>query len=370
MLLGQVAEQLGNKRLLVVTEGLLQYIPFDALPTPDQRTVASAPPNSEKEDSTLLIATHEVVSLPSLSTLTAIRGEKRRRSSPDKIVAILADPVFSNADDRVQTANPGSVNASSDPGQNPNQPALRDFKIPTRGGAIRLAHSSDEADAIMEIVPRGKGMAAKGFDASRKTAMSSAVGEYQIVHFATHGFLNSEHPELSGIVLTMANPDGSKADGYLSLHDIYDMNLSADLTVLSACETGLGQDMKGEGLVGLTRGFMYAGSRSVVASLWKVDDRATAMLMANFYQGMLRDGLPPAAALRKAKQSIRQEKAWAAPYFWAGFVLQGEYKERIVVDSASSLRLGLAVSLVLVLISALMAFRSWRRRSNPRAPVL
>jgi hypothetical protein len=126
----------------------------------------------------------------------------------------------------------------------------------------------------------------------------------------------------------------------------------------------LGKDIKGEGLVGLTRGFMYAGSRSVVASLWKVDDRATAALMAHFYKAMLQDGMPPAAALRSAKETLRQQKAWSAPYFWAGFVLQGEYKERIVVDSKSWLRIGLAVSLALVLISSgLMILQRRRRRS-------
>ena len=158
-----------------------------------------------------------------------------------------------------------------------NQPVVRDFESRLRGGgAMRLVHASEEADAIFEAAPRGTGMVAKGFDARRETAMSSLVGEYKIVHFATHGFLNSEHPELSGIVLSMVNTDGNKTNGFMPLHDIYSLNLSADLVVLSACDTALGKDIKGEGLVGLTRGFMSAGSKSVVASLWKVDDRATA----------------------------------------------------------------------------------------------
>src|SRR6185436_6078725 len=101
----------------------------------------------------------------------------------------------------------------------------------------------------------------------------------------------------------------------------------------------------------LTRGFMYAGSRSVVTSLWKVDDRATAKLMKYFYESMLRDGMRPAAALRSAKQKIREEKAWSAPFFWAGFVLQGEYNERIVVGSDPSPRKGVVISVALVLIS-------------------
>jgi len=161
----------------------------------------------------------------------------------------------------------------------------------------------------------------------------------------------------------MVNQDGSKTNGFMPLHDIYNLDLSADLVVLSACDTALGKDIKGEGLVGLTRGFMSAGSRSVIASLWKVDDRATAVLMGDFYKSMLEDGLPPAAALRSAKQRLRQEKAWSAPYFWAGFVLQGDYNESIAVDRKSSLRIGWAVSLALVVISSgllILRSRRWR----------
>jgi CHAT domain-containing protein len=195
-------------------------------------------------------------------------------------------------------------------------------------------------------------MVARAFDANREAAMMPAVGRYQIVHFATHGFFNSEHPELSGIVLSMVKPDGTRINGFMALRDIYKLKLSAQLVVVSACDTALGKDIKGEGLVSLTRGFMYAGSQSVVTSLWKVDDRATAKLMKHFYEFMLRDGMTPAAALRAAKQKIRDEKAWNAPFFWAGFTLQGEYTERITTPSDPSPGMVLVASVVLVLISA------------------
>jgi CHAT domain-containing protein len=278
---------------------------------------------------------------------------------------VLADPVFSSNDDRVEKANSNSTVAFSASDQGSSQPALRDFEGLVRsGGSLRLMHASEEADAILAATPRGTGMVAKGFDASRETAMNSLIGQYQIVHFATHGFLNAEHPELSGMVLTMVNHDGSKTNGFMPLQDIYNLDLSADLVVLSACDTALGKDVKGEGLVGLTRGFMSAGSKSVVASLWRVDDRATAALMGEFYKLMLQDGMTPAAALRSAKQKIRQEKAWSAPYFWAGFVLQGEYKERIVVGGQSWFRMGLTGSLALVLITfGLMILQKLGRRS-------
>jgi CHAT domain-containing protein len=146
------------------------------------------------------------------------------------------------------------------------------------------------------------------------------------VHFATHGLLHSEHPELSGIVLSLVNENGQPVDGFLRLNEIYNMNLSADLVVLSACQTALGKEVKGEGLIGLTRGFMYAGSPRVVASLWKVDDVATAEFMKLFYQKMLQEKMRPAAALRAAKVEMRKQKRWSAPFYWAAFELQGEWR--------------------------------------------
>jgi CHAT domain-containing protein/Flp pilus assembly protein TadD len=368
MLLGPVVEKLGTRRLIVVPEGVLHFIPFDALPIPQAQWTERSPGASSvaiSKDLPPLIEAHEIVTLPSVSTLVAIRQEKPRPISGDKIVAVLADPVFSSNDDRVQKGN--QLPAIALAGSNSSQPALRYFERGARdGGAIRLLHASEEADAILAATPRGMAMVARGFDASRETAMSQLVGQHQIVHFATHGFFNTEHPELSGMILTMINPDGSKANGFMPLQDIYHLNLSSDLVVLSACDTALGKDIKGEGLVGLTHGFLSAGSKSVVASLWKVDDRATAVLMAEFYKSMLQDGLPPGAALRSAKQKIRQEKAWSAPYFWAGFILQGEYKEHVVVDRNSWLRKRLMISLALVLLlsTVTLLVQKRRRRSH------
>jgi CHAT domain-containing protein len=165
------------------------------------------------------------------------------------------------------------------------------------------------------------------FDASRATLISPELSQYRILHLATHGLLNSAHPELSGVVFSLFDRQGKPQDGFLRLHEIYNLKLSADLVVLSACQTGLGQEIRGEGLVGLTRGFMYAGAQRVVASLWKVDDRATAELMKRFYSGMLGDqSLRPAAALRAAQTAMWRTKGWESPYYWAAFVLQGDWK--------------------------------------------
>ena len=179
---------------------------------------------------------------------------------------------------------------------------------------------------ILASVPRASGMKALDFRATRETATSAELGQYRIVHFATHGLLNGEHPELSGIVLSLVDEQGRDRDGFLRLHEVYNLRLPADLVVLSACQTALGKQVRGEGLVGLVRGFMYAGAKGVVASLWKVDDEATAELMKTFYSRMLKDGMRPAAALQAAKVEMSRHKRWHSPYYWAAFELQGEWR--------------------------------------------
>jgi CHAT domain-containing protein len=156
--------------------------------------------------------------------------------------------------------------------------------------------------------------------------MGGDLGRYRIVHFATHGVIDAEQPRLSGLVLSLVDRDGRPQTGFLSLADVYNLDLAADLVVLSGCETALGREIRGEGLVGLVRGFLYAGSHSVVASLWRVQDRATAELMARFYRALLQRGKPPAAALREAQLSILRERRWRQPYSWAGFVVQGDWR--------------------------------------------
>ncbi len=194
-----------------------------------------------------------------------------------------------------------------------------------RAGLTRLLFSREEAEAIYTLTPGGTGLKATDFKANRAMAMSDELSQYRIVHFATHSLLNSENPELSGLVLSLIDEAGKPQDGFLRLHEIYNLKLQAELVVLSACQTGLGKEIKGEGLVGLTRGFMYAGAPRVVASLWRVDDAATAELMKRFYRGMLKNGTPAAAALRAAQLEIMKRPAWRSPYYWGAFVLQGEW---------------------------------------------
>jgi CHAT domain-containing protein len=319
-LLAPVLSRIAGKRLLIVADGALQYVPFGALSSP------------ESDDYRPLIIDHEIVSSPSASTVAVLRQEVKGRRPADKSVAVLADPVFEASDERVKSRNSSEATTSTalrTPQSNVPITLKRSaMEAGLRGGSQidRLPGTRNEAQQIMALVPPDQGKQALDFLANRETATSAELSRYQYVHFATHGFLNSVHPELSGIVLSLIDEKGQIQDGFLRAHEIYNLKLPAELVVLSACQTGLGKEIKGEGLVGLTRGFMYAGAPRVVVSLWSVNDAATAELMSRFYRGMLRDKLKPAAALRAAQVSLIKEKQWQAPFFWAAFTLQGEWR--------------------------------------------
>jgi CHAT domain-containing protein len=338
----------------------MQLVPFEALPAPLAQT--GDPNETEASSRPYLLETNEIIMLPSVSVLGAIRRARSHVTSSDKLIAVIADPVFGKNDDRVQAVADSSSIAVAASDENPYQSQRSNVEIQTRAELGRLAHASEEVDVISAVAPWGTTMVAKDFDATREIAMSPQLGEYQIIHFATHGYLDSEHPELSGIVLSMVDRNGVKKDGLMSLIDIYSLDLSAQLTVLSACQTALGEDMRGEGLIGVTHGFMSAGSKSVVASLWKVDDRATAVLMSYFYDSMLRDGVAPITALRSAKLKMMRDKRWSAPYYWSGFVFYGDYQTRIAVDNKSRLGVGVAFLLVSLTTAGVIGFSRIRRR--------
>ena len=334
LLLGPVAGQLKKKRLVIVSDGALEYIPFAALPAPEtgDKKSSASPSRTPVTLPRLLIEDHEIVNLPSASVLAVLRRELKDRHPSPRALAVLADPVFSKDDPRVTPPNAtkgahpvastervtGGAVSESDIARSSRETGLTDFP--------RLRFSRQEADAITAFLPEKDRMKALDFSASRATAQNQELGQYRILHFATHGLLNSRHPELSGLVFSLINEQGQPQDGFLRFHEIYNLKLNADLVVLSACQTALGKEVVGEGLIGLTRGFMYAGASRVVSSLWRVDDRATAELMKRFYSGMLKDGLRPAAALRASQVSMLKEKRWSSPHYWAAFTLQGEWR--------------------------------------------
>jgi CHAT domain-containing protein/Tfp pilus assembly protein PilF len=315
MVLGPVAQILGTKRLLIVSDGALQYVPFSALPIPGEGS--DAPP---------LMVEHEIVNLPSASVLAEIRRQRIGRSKLPGAVAVLADPVFEATDARVGGIDPRRLKPETNTGDLTR--AANDLGLAKNGKVYlnRLVYTRKEAHAVMAVIPPGNRLQALDFDASRSAVMSGVLGQFRIVHFATHGLLNNKHPELSGLVLSLVNREGERQDGFLKLQDIYDLKLPADLIVLSGCETGLGEEISGEGLIGLTRGFMYAGASRVVASLWSVSDIATAELMGKFYKSMEKDGMSPAAALRAAQIQMWTHPEWKSAYYWAAFQIHGEWR--------------------------------------------
>lgn len=330
MLLGPVVAQLARKRLLVVPDGALEYLPFAALAVSGEASAAG--PSGERpvrQNSAAfvpLMVHHEVTSIPSASTLAVLRRELQGRAPAEKVVAVFADPVFDKADERL------AGNVSRNTGGHHGAPVATvkagDVDEPNEALALpRLPYTRQEAEAILALAPPASRKAALGFEANRAAAMSDDLSKYRIIHFATHSFLDSVHPELSGIALSMLDRDAKPQNGFLRAHEVFNLKLGAELVVLSGCRTGLGKEVKGEGLYGMTRGFMYAGSKRVVVSLWDVQDQATARLMSDLYRGLLGPKHASAsAALRAAQIAIWREGRWQAPYYWAGFVLQGEPK--------------------------------------------
>jgi CHAT domain-containing protein len=300
ILLGPVAPTLRSHKLWIVSDGALQYLPFAALPLPGKASP--------------LVSLYEITALPSASTVAAIRSDLGARPPAKASVAIFADPVFRSDDPRV-VAGMRRGGGDAEVTRAAEEAGVADLP--------RLSFSRAEATAIAALLPPGEAWQQLDFNASLADAKKPELGRYGIVHFATHALLNSRHPELSGIVLSMVDGHGRPQDGFLRLHEIYNLKLRADLVVLSGCQTALGQEVRSEGLVGLTRGFMYAGSPQVLASLWSVRDSATAEFMRRFYEGMLRRHLAPAAALRETQLSIMQDPRWKDPYDWAAFTLQG-----------------------------------------------
>jgi CHAT domain-containing protein len=315
LILQPAAAQLGNKRLLIVPDGVLHYTPFPAL------TISQT---AGQNTNVPLIVEHEIITLPSASTLAILRQNYGDRKPPSQTLAILADPVFSPTDERVK----GQLTpATTEQLESNNLGLNRSLRASDRGWPPeRLPFTRQEAQTISSLFPSASSRQIFDFNASRTTATDGNLVNYQIIHLATHGIANNKNPELSGIVMSMVDDKGNLVNGFLRLTDIFNLKLAANLVVLSACQSGMGQNIKGEGMVGLTRGFMYAGAQRVAVSLWNVDDEGTSVLMQKFYQKMLQQKLAPAAALRAAQIEMMQQEKWQFPYYWAAFTLQGEWK--------------------------------------------
>lgn len=289
-LFGAAAGFLDRERWVVIPDGLLHYLPFSAVRL-------SAPGSAVRGGGS------EIVVLPSASALVLLHGGRARRRPAAGTIAIFADPVFDRDDPRLPPK--GGVRAGS-----------------SVAPLARLPFSRREADEIAALLPPGSARVSLGFDANKMALLGGAAGRYRILHLATHAILDDTRPGLSRIAMSQVDRQGRQVDGFLRLFEIYNLQLPAtSLVVLSACDSGTGKYVRGEGLIGFAQGFLHAGAGGVLASLWAVEDQAGAELIRRFYEALLVRGLMPGAALAKAQASMRTDSRWRDPYYWAGFVL-------------------------------------------------
>ena len=252
-------------------------------------------------------ARRDFVYLPSIATLRWLRAPANTARHTMRL-AVVADPVF-------------RIDAAPERGGGTREAAEIDIR-----SLARLPNSRREAQSIAALLPKEQSWLAMDYAASRDTVLTTDWRQFSIVHFAAHSIVDLRQPELSGIVLSLYNKDGKSQDGFLRINDIYNLDMPADLVVLSACESGIGKTLRSEGSFSLARAFFYAGAPRVIASLWAVDDRATAKFMVLFYRALLVQGKSASAALRAAQQALARDPRWHAAYYWAGVVLQGDWR--------------------------------------------
>ncbi|HEY0171863.1 MAG TPA: CHAT domain-containing protein, partial [Pyrinomonadaceae bacterium] len=311
---------------------------------------------------------------PSASVLGQLREEAGRRLPPSKTLVAFGDPVFrSNYAMRKSAASGGVELAELSKAETASfRSGQRDFEFEDDSPldpatAEPLTYAGPELRNLREVV--ADSLVAADFDATRERLQQTDLSQFAILHFATHGLLDPKQPERSGLLLSAVDREGRARDGFVGLRDVYSLRAPVELVVLSACRTALGKEVRGEGMIGLTRGFLYAGASSVMSSLWKVDDEATSELMRRFYENMLRREMTPAAALRAAQNSIRREPHWRSPYYWAAFTLQGEYRQVLRPARAAGLKTYTKALVSGGLVLSLAALAAWWSRRR-RAPAL
>jgi CHAT domain-containing protein len=318
--------------MLVVADGALNYVPFEAL--------VKTPGGADYASLAFLVKWNEIVYAPSASVIAAIRQGGSATVKGSSNVLLVADPIF-NADDArlkgIQVAQ--SSEASRGLGLALDS-AVKDVTGTGTAGAppasgLRLARlfgTRAEAEEIAKIAQAGGAKPDVWIDlgASEENVTSRDVTNYRVVHIATHGLLNVERPQFTGVVLSLVG--NTTSDGFLRTDEIFNLKMGSPLVMLSACETGLGKEKRGEGVIGLTRAFMYAGAPTVGVSLWSVADKSTADLMTDFYRRYLGTGAAAStpvsapAAMREAQLAMIEGKKYSAPFYWAPFVLVGEWK--------------------------------------------
>lgn len=345
-LFGQIGDQIrARKRLVIVADGKLHYFPVSALPLPGAN------------DNSPLILTNEIIFEPSASVLTFIEKREKKTSASRKDLLVFSDAVFSSDDPRLGAEFQGNISFNGDALSSGTLRSIESFnKLP------RLAASKEEGEAIASIIAGSTVFS--GFSANRREFLKPDISDYRIIHLATHGLIDEKHPELSGLLLSRFDEKRQKIDEFVRLQDINRLNLTADLVVLSACETGIGKEMKGQGLKSLTNAFLQAGAKSVVSSLWKVDDYAALELMKNFYGSLASEQVTASEALQKAQIKMWQNPRYQSPFFWASFTVQGDYRQLPQFTGSSHYPVYLWIMPVMLLTIILLVVYQLKRKNK------
>jgi CHAT domain-containing protein len=286
-----------KSKLVLIPDGILNYLPFEVLLT-DNKGIGSGSLYSALPYLVKKYPVSYVQSASVLNSLLSVQSELNPSDPANKNLVAFGDPVYENETD------------SSHPSANKYQ---------------RLEYSGKEIENIASLFKKGNTDIYLRSDATEENVKRDGeLKKFNYVHFATHGFIDETKPDFSSLVLTQEN--NSEEDGFLQATEIFNLKMNADLVVLSACKTGLGKLVRGEGMVGLTRAFMYAGTPTVLVSLWSVSDASTATLMGEFYRNLVKEKLGKTDALRKAQLIMLKDEKFAHPFYWAPFVLVGDWR--------------------------------------------
>ncbi|MFO7865834.1 MAG: CHAT domain-containing protein [Candidatus Aminicenantes bacterium] len=279
----------GSDNLIIIPDGILYFFPFEVL--------------MDVRSSDYLIDKYAVSYMPSSYSLLFLNWAKSRKN--DSNLLFFGSPDYSQFK---KSKRSGSADI-----------LLRLYE--EEGYSFSsLPYSKEEVEEISKLFPSGKTEIYLGSKASEGHIKNLPVSDFNIIHFACHGFVNND-PFRSALVLSPEKDSGE--DGFLQVREIYSLGFDADLVVLSACQTGKGLITKGEGLLGISRVFFYSGSRSVLSTLWNINDKSTVLFMTYFY-GFLIEGMSKSEALRKAKLKLREK--YENPFYWAPYILNGDFR--------------------------------------------
>lgn len=299
----------GCKKLIIIPHGDLYKIPFETL-------ITKIPQKNRQPD--YLINQYEISYHYSATLYFNSLEDSFKRDRRNQFTFIGFAPVFSDRSEKGHRVHTNRFSSISEP----TDSTIRSFLLNDQ--KIReLPFSEDEVKQIVKLYRKNKKYACGYYhaDASEST-FKAKIGQFKNIHIATHSIMNELVPKRSAIIFAQSNKNSGE-DGILYSGETYNLNLNADLVVLSSCESGMGKLVKGEGLMALTRGFIYSGADNLIVSLWKVSDKHTSKLMIEFYKYIL-NGNCHSEALRKAKLHMLQNPSTAFPKSWASFVLIGE----------------------------------------------